>query len=390
MLTGLLPILAATPAQGDAGLSVDAAFPGGNIIVERVEGYELFVHQDLRDTEGDWFYWYFRVRAAAGRTLTVHFTQSRALGVRGPAASFDGGGTWEWLGADSCDGQSFRCTLPEDAEEVRFCFAVPYLEANLRAFLARHAGDPHLAVETLCTTAKGRAAEKLRVGRLDGAAPHRVLITCRHHCCEMMASYALEGLIEAALGDGWLRDNVEFLLVPFVDKDGVEDGDQGKNRRPRDHNRDYDGASLYPTVRAICETVPAWSEGRLRIALDLHCPHISGETNEAIYFVGSPYEAIWRETTRFAGVLESVRQGPLPYHTTDNLPFGQGWNAGQSYGDGKSFGRWASELPDIGFASTIEIPYANASGAAVTLDSARAFGRDLATAVRTYLQQGQG
>jgi murein tripeptide amidase MpaA len=32
------------------------------------------------------------------------------------------------------------------------------------------------------------------------------------------------------------RERFRFLAVPFMDKDGVEDGDQGKNRRPRDHN----------------------------------------------------------------------------------------------------------------------------------------------------------
>ena len=42
-------------------------------------------------------------------------------------------------------------------------------------------------------------------------------------------------------------------LVPFVDKDGVEEGDQGKNRAPRDHNRDYAGASMYPETGALRE-----------------------------------------------------------------------------------------------------------------------------------------
>ena len=84
---------------------------------------------------------------------------------------------------------------------------------------------------------------------------------------------------------------VEFFVVPFVDKDGVEDGDQGKNRRPHDHNRDYGGRadgdhSIYASTRALRERIPAWSGGKLRVALDLHCPWIRGEHNEVIYFVG--------------------------------------------------------------------------------------------------------
>jgi len=49
-----------------------------------------------------------------------------------------------------------------------------------------------------------------------------------------MASWALEGLIEEVLADTadgrWLRERVEFLMVSLMDLDGVEDGDQGKNR----------------------------------------------------------------------------------------------------------------------------------------------------------------
>jgi hypothetical protein len=371
-----------------AGLHVDCDFPGGNLIVERIEGDEVWAHQDLRDTEGPWFYWHFRVRGAAGRTLTVHFTQSPALGARGPAVSFDAGRTWAWLGTDSVKGSSFCCPVPEETVEARFCFATPYLEANLREFVAARRANPHLVVEALCTTPQGRPVEQLRAGRLDGEALHRVLVTCRHHCCEMMASYVLEGLIDGVLTDEWLRRHVELLAIPFVDKDGVEAGDQGKNRRPRDHNRDYEGESLYPSVRAIRESAPVWGAGRLRLALDLHCPYISGPREEVIYFVGSPDAEIWAEATRFAETLESLRTGPLPYRVSNNLPFGQGWNTDANLGAGKSFCRWAGELPGIRFATTLEVPYANAGGVAVTPETARAFGRDLAGAMRAYLQSG--
>ena len=124
------------------------------------------------------------------------------------------------------------------------------------------------------------------------AAEHRVAFTCRHHSCESMASYVLEGVMAAVLaddsgGDGkWLRERVEFFVVPIVDLDGVEDGDQGKNRKPRDHNRDYAGESIYPQVKAIRETLPKWADGKLRVAIDLHCPAVRGTHNEWIYFVG--------------------------------------------------------------------------------------------------------
>ncbi|MFW6163778.1 MAG: peptidase M14, partial [Planctomycetota bacterium] len=299
--------------------------------------------------------------------------------------------TWAWLGRKAVHGSSFTYAFPDEADAVRFCFAMPYFEADLRRFLDRYEGNPHLRVETLCQTAKGRTVRRLHVGALDGEPDHRLLVTCRHHCCECMASYAVEGLIETILADeddgAWLRKHVELLAVPFMDKDGVEDGDQGKNRKPHDHNRDYGKQCIYPSVKAIRALVPQWSDGRLHVALDLHCPHIRGPHNEVIYQVGSATPAIWEQQQAFGKILERVAEGPLPYHARNNLPFGTAWNTQRNYRGGKSCSRWTSEQPGIWLASSFEIPYANASGKPVTADSARAFGRDLATALRRYLEQ---
>lgn len=372
-------------------IKVDCDFPGGNIILDSIEGASIAVHQDLRDTEGDWFYWYFRVRGAAGRTLKVRFTESNVIGVRGPSVSLDEGQNWQWLGIEAVDAQSFTYQVPTDVESVRFCFAMPYLEGDLKAFLGRYANHPSLARDVLCETLAGREAELIHLGQLDGEPDHRILLTCRHHCCEMMASYSLEGVIETVLIDpdfgAWLREHVEFAVVPFVDKDGVENGDQGKNRRPHDHNRDYSGESIYPTVRTIRQWVPPWSGGRLRVALDMHCPWIRGEHNENIYFPGGPDKENWERVSHFSKILEQVQTGPLVFDTQDNLPFGEAWNTAGNFSAGKSFGRWASELTGILIGGSIEIPYANVGGQPVTAQSARAFGRDLAKALYEFLRE---
>ena len=371
------------------GLQIDTAFPGGNAIVEAVDGDEIRLRQDLRDTAGDWFYWQFRVRGAAGRTLTFRFTKGNVIGVLGPAVSLDGGATWAWLGKEAVDGTSFRYAFPPGSGEVRFCVSIPYLEKDLRAFLDRHRGGAFLKEETLCASKKGRPVERLRAGRLDGTPAHRVLLTARHHACEMIASYVLEGVLEQVLADDEdgrrLRETTEICAIPFVDKDGVEDGDPGKNRRPRDHNRDYDGESLHPSTRALRDWVPGWADGKLRAAIDLHCPTLRGKHNETIYFVGDSDEAGWTTLESFSQTLEKIQTGPLPYRAKDNLPFGQGWNTAQNYKQGLSFKGWAKGLPGVRLATTLEISYANAIGVAVTADYARAFGRDLARTLRRFL-----
>ena len=206
-----------------------------------------------------------------------------------------------------------------------------------------------------------------------------------------MASYAVEGMIQAVLADGetgrWLRENVEFLVVPFVDADGVEDGDQGKNRKPRDHNRDYDGESIYPETARLRELVPAWSQGKLVAAVDLHCPWIRGGVNELVYQVGREEPARWAEQQAFGKVLEAARVGPLPYKAGNDVPFGTSWNTAANYKQGMSSSRWAAALPGVRLATTFELPYANAEGVEVNADTARAFGRDVGNALKAYLEK---
>ena len=132
--------------------------------------------------------------------------------------------------------------------------------------------------------------------------------------------FALEGLLDVVLSDSedgsWFGRNVEVLAIPFVDKDGVEAGDQGKNRKPRDHNRDYIGPSIHPSVTALRTFVPNWSNGKLRAAFDLHCPYIRGEYNEVIYIPGSSDERMWQEQRRFGRLLEELQRGPLVYRVS--------------------------------------------------------------------------
>jgi hypothetical protein len=375
-------------------IEIDCGFPGGNVVVDEIEGDTVRVRPDVRDTEQHWFYWYFRVRGAEGRTLRFEFEEDD-VGVRGPGISRDGGRTWGWLGAESGHERSFTYAFPEDVAEARFSFGMPYTQANLDAFLSERAGDPHLRASTLCQSRKGRAVESLSFGKLAGEPEHRVLLTARHHACEMMASYALEGLIDGVLAEDeagdWLRDHVEFLAVPFMDKDGVEDGDQGKSRRPHDHNRDYAAPCLYPEVRALREQARKWSRDRLRMAFDLHCPGHRGDWHELIHFVGVPNDRLWFRVEQFCDVLEGTATGPLPYRTCNNLPFGVAWNTPDEYGslggEPANASDWLAALPGIWFGATLEIPYANAQGAEVNADTARSFGRDLARAIRQHVAQ---
>lgn len=371
-------------------IQIDADYPGGNIRVEGIEGDLVRLHPDLRDTTTWWFYWNFRVRGAAGRSVRFAFSGQNPIGVRGPAVSTDGGASWAWLGTDTVDEGSFWYAFPPGCDEVRFAFTYPYLEADLQRFLETCPGAGRIEKGELCVSKGGRCVEWLQIRPRSEKVRGRIALLCRHHACESMASFVLEGVLESAVSntrDGrWLRRNVAILAVPFMDKDGVEQGDQGKNRAPHDHNRDYIEEGIYPEVRAIRELLPRWTQGALSIGLDLHCPWIRGGSgkpsdNEQVFFVGGPNPETWARTQVLASLLEAEQCGPIVYSPRYDVPYGVEWNTSTG-----TCGDWLATLDGGPAAATIEVPYANAGGTAVTPESARLFGRDLAHAFRRYLE----
>ena len=371
-----------------AEVRVDAQLPAGNIVCERVEGDQVYVRQERRGSTQWWFYWAFRVCGAEGHTLTFHFTDGEPVGTRGPAVSSDNGLSWRWLNKDFTK-SSFTYTFASAEAEAWFAFGMVYTERDWERFIARSLGSPFVEKSQLAVTRKGRKVEKLRLGCITSEPRYRVLLTARHHACEMMASDVREGAVEAVLADNekarWLRENVEFLVVPFVDTDGVEDGDQGKNRAPRDHNRDYDGASVHVETAAIREQVPKWAGDKLTVALDFHCPYIRGEYNEWVYQVGCAATNLWAQQQVFGRLLEKIEPNSLAYHEVNDLPFGKAWNAASNYSQGVSFARWAGSLPGVRLAGAFEVPYATANNTEVTVQSARQFGANLVTALWQYL-----
>jgi hypothetical protein len=269
---------------------------------------------------------------------------------------------------------------------------MPYVQSSLDRFLGGYRGRGDIRIDELCRTEKGRTAELVRFGCLSGEARFRVALTCRHHACEMMASYVLEGIVEAALdateAGAWLCDHVEFLAVPFVDKDGVEDGDQGKRRHGHDHSQDYSGESRYATVRAIKERLARWVAGTPSVGLDLHCPGPRGSFHEIIMSPSRLRDLDnWARARPFLGTLEASQIGPLRFDLAESEAF-TGW-AGtpvDTSAPPRSFTGWLRSLPGVSFAITFEVPYANAGGREVNQDTARAWGRDLCVALGAHLR----
>lgn len=379
--------------QEKGSLQVDSRFPGGNVQVEKIAGDTVYFSPDLSGTAGEWFYWNFRAVASTPQTWYFRATKPNLLTNRGAAYSKDGGATWQWLDTkDYLGDRLFSFTFERADQTVRFSMGMPYTQVHLERFLADFSESGHLRRDSLCISEGGRPVEKLVVGAARDKADYKLLVTARAHACEMMGNYVMEGMLSVLLSENpgmrALRDNVSFWFIPFLDKDGVEDGDQGKNRIPRDHNRDYSGESIYASIRSLREQVPTWVGDVPWVGIDLHNPWIKGENNEWIYFVGNGNSEISSEQERLVEILAKGHRGPMKFTQKEGfLPFGVAWNTGSNYDQGVSFGQWAAGFQGNGLkmATTLEFPYAVNHGQTVTAEGARAFGVDLMYALQEYL-----
>jgi hypothetical protein len=369
---------------------VSSDFAGGNINVLNSSGDTIWLNPDLSETEGEWFYWYFKVSNISGKEVFFQFMMDNQFTSFGPAYSINNRHSWKWYGENRVFKNGFSYAFSPDDTVAWFSMAFPYTEKDLDSFLGRLHNSDRLIRDTLCFSPEGRPVEQISIMPSGSSnSGIKVLITARHHACEMMASYVLEGIIESTLNEvdlAYLREKVEFRILPFMDKDGVENGEQGKNRLPRDHNRDYSGAPLYPSTAAVREEIPDWSRGGLKIAIDLHCPWITGEYNEWIFMVGKDDPTMVEKQIRFGESLEKHATGELKFRNSDFLHYGTAWNVKSNNTKGKSFSQWAMGLDNISLATTIEFPYANILGMQVSKDNSRAFGRAVSMAIMDYLE----
>jgi hypothetical protein len=382
---------AVTYANNTALFRIDADLPAGNIIVDGIENDTVKLQQDLRDSK-QWFYWAFRVRGAQGRTLSFDFTNKKGngpVGVRGPVVSTDGGKTFTHPLDGKSKSDGFTYTFGANDNDVLFYECHPYVRADWDKFVNKHKTQlgKHFAVETLCRSRKGADVPAARIGCVNKEPKFRYFISARHHASESMGSFVLEGAAEIFFADDargeWLRENVELMIVPFADYDGVQSGDQGKGRKPHDHNRDYT-KFIYPETKAITEWIASHAGGRLHTFIDIHCPWIRDWENEYVY---SPLRdpKILPDVDiekRFSELLEKHQSGSMKYEAKHDIPFGVGWNSAKNHAQGWPAVTWAcKKVKGLKIVRTFEIPFANASGNVVTPDSCREFGGDIMNVV---------
>lgn len=360
----------------DGGLRITSDHPGGNVSVLGVGDEVVQVAQEIRDSTQWWFYWNFEAESDAERTVDFEFTNGEVVGPWGPAVSHDGR-TWSWLGEDATRGHE-QFTYEFDAgERVRFAFSLPYQVADFERYVA---SAPYLAVQTLTTSENGRDVPVVTLG--NEAADADVLFTARHHACESIANYVLEGVLDRLQEDqATFLEDYRVHVIPFVDVDGVERGDQGKLRGPHDHNRDYvTGNALTddvgPMYRATAAVMAYVDDLDLSAAVDVHCPGRWGGRSDGTFFVARPGHV---ESTDALSAALATATGDSAYHhdpENDERAEDLTWTQPRTP---SCTGYTASRCSTL--ATTFEVPYFGTAGNVVTQTSSRELGSNLADAL---------
>lgn len=401
----LLPICifsAIALSAEEKAIEIFSDYPGGNIIVENIDQATCTanIRQDLRDTSPWWFYWNFKAKNIGGKTVTFKFTNKpkpwNLMETYGPAVSIDGGKTWKWLNPPEPRGRNrFVYTTPEGVNEAQFAFCIPYTFKDFEAFAQEMNGKNGFSLKPLCKTREGRQNVCVELNENPSKKKARVFLTARHHACESTGSYVLEGFMRELFSDSpegkALREKAEFFIIPMIDLDGVENGDQGKSRTPHDHNRDYSDKPIYPSVAASREKLLKWeSEGGTDFIMDFHSPSVGAKLKDGknfsehnvISLVGQENPAVAREQMRFSKILEDINDSPLPFRASDFLPHGKLWNQGSYTTSLSNFG---ASLNGTKLSSSLETPYSCCRGIETSPEKFKAFGRCVAKALLQYL-----
>ncbi len=347
-------------------MRIHCNFTGGNIIVKNISKNVVDLECDLRDNYEDWFYWAFCVEGANGKTITFNLNKN-CIGYFGPAKSYDLE-NFEWTNVET-DNHSFTYTFKENEDKVYFSHSFLYHPKRFLEF----SKSQNFEVKTLCESKKGRKVPYISVG----SGEKTIFLTSRNHACESTGTYVLEGVLRKL--SSLLPQEYKIICVPFVDYDGVVDGDQGKCRSPHDHNRDYTDSPIYPEVRAIENLIDS---NFVVYGFDFHSPWHLYERNDTAFIVQKDVKKL-EEYTCFGKMLEkNNRECSFRYHQKNDIAPNCEWNLGKAATIGKYFDKKES----CRLAFTLETAYFGTKENVASVEKFLNLGEDFATTILEYIK----
>lgn len=210
-----------------------------------------------------------------------------------PSTSHDGR-SWQHSAPGIRERNSIRYEVVPKGNTLWVAWGPPFTPRNTAELLTlAQQKIPGARPFELAQTRANRSVMALRIrddtetlGKRSG-----VWIQARQHAWESGSSWVARGLVEWLMAGKesarWLTQNAEIVVVPIMDVDNVTTGNGGKEENPRDHNRDWDEAPVFPEVAADLQYLRKWAaEDRMDFFIDLHNP--APNDPRPFFFAGPP------------------------------------------------------------------------------------------------------
>ena len=349
-------------------------FGGANIRINDISENVVHLEQEIRDTGEWWFWWNFKVSVDRVETIRFCFDNGAVVHPKGPCVRYDG--EEFYYAADSrVNASEFLFTF-DKAGVWQFSFAIPYQTDDWHRFVNSR---PY----SLTTKIAGISEHGRPIELVDANAQNEqiIVVACRHHACESVAAFSMEGLLDYLMTSPFMQ-KYRIIVMPFVDIDGVEQGDQGKSRLPHDHNRDYIDDSIYRSVKILKEIADT---GRVVCLFDLHCPAAWGGSHDHLSLIGlpAPYDSAQRVFSDILQRTTELEGCPIVYKSENDILFGQSWNKDEQSKNCSTY--FAKRGALLSF--TFEHPFIGDMSKPYSPDDLRAFGKCFGKAVQTFLSK---
>jgi hypothetical protein len=248
-----------------------------------------------------WYAFRYSAQGDAPVTVTLHYLAGRH---RYAPKWSDGSTSREVPVALSDDGKMAKMLLPPGAGTVSAQELIN--TGDHRTDLLRWSAASGTEPFTLGQSHDGRPIEALRLGRDD--APRLVILLGRQHPPEVTGAVAMQAFVDELvtlhIGDARFGTDIQFLIVPLLNPDGVARGHWRANRGATDLNRDW-GEFTQPETRAVKAWLDALPPGvRPAAMIDFH------STSRNLFYVQGD-EASERQQ-RFLGAWLAGRENAFP------------------------------------------------------------------------------
>lgn len=233
-------------------IKISHQFDSGAIDVLRAdepENIELLIRRDRKADFLQWFH--FRLQGARHMPCQIRFLNASQTSYPDGWVDYQAVASYDreqWFRVPTTyDGRSLRITYTPERDSIFFAYFEPYSYERHLCLLGRTSAAASMRIKDLGSSIEGRDISMIEAG--DPAATRKVWIIARQHPGEAMASWFIEGMVDALLDRAnpvarSLLASAKLYIVPMVNPDGAVAGNLRTNAAGVDLNRAWMAPSM--------------------------------------------------------------------------------------------------------------------------------------------------